>query len=97
MSRLPTVKPTYAQAKCKHQSIKSSCEFFTVTRSRNVGGKPHEKKKKERERETKTTRKKSRDKAGSIKEFSRKKVPVINICTKKKEDITYIIVRADVH
>ena len=56
-----------------------------------------EKKKKERERETKTNRKKSRDKAGSINEFSRKKVLVINICTKMKEEITYIIIRADMY
>lgn len=92
MSRLPTVKPTYAQGKCKHQTIKSSCEFLTVTRSWNVGVKASWKKK----RETKTN-KKSRDKAGCIKEFSRKKAPVINICKKMKEEITYIIIRTDMY
>ena len=57
-----------------------------------------EKKKKEREREKpKKTGKKSRDKAGSINEFSREKVLVINICTKMKEEITYIIIRADMY
>lgn len=51
-------------------------------------------KKKER---PKQTNKKSRDKAGRIKEFSRKKAPVINICRKMKEEITYIIIRADMY
>lgn len=54
------------------------------------------KKKKDRER-PKQTEKKSRDKAGSIKEFSREKFPVINICKKMKEEITSIIIRANMY
>lgn len=42
-------------------------------------------------------KKECRDDAGNRKRFSRTKNPVINIFRKMKEEITYIIIRADMY